>query len=86
MIHITHHAIARFQEQVANLPEAEVRAMLDTPIMALAETMGATAVILRGGYRAVIHERKVVTILPPRKRRHHAPRIATQTTWMDETA
>lgn len=85
MIRVTNHAVIRFQERIANVPKADVLAALDTPAMALAEKLGACAVILSGGYRAIIQDHAVVTILPPRKRRHHANRIATNTTWEDET-
>jgi len=85
MIRVTNHAVIRFQERIANVPKPDVLAALDTPAMALAEKMGACAVILASGHGAVIQDHAVVTILPPRKRRHHGARIATNTTWGDET-
>jgi hypothetical protein len=85
MVRITNTAVLRFQEFVANVSQPDAVAALDTPVMALAAKMGACAVILPRGQRAVIQDGAVVTVLPPRKRRHYAARIATRTTWEDET-
>lgn len=86
MIHVTHHAVQRYQERVRNVPEAEVRAILSGKAFQAAATFGARCVILPRGQRAVIHGATVVTILCARRRRHQAARIAINTTWEDETA
>lgn len=86
MIRITHHAVQRFQERVANLPEAEVRAALSTRAFEIAATLGTCCVILPQGHRAVVADGAVITIYPPKSRpRRIAPRLAVNTTWIDET-
>lgn len=60
---ITAHAIERFQERVANLPDAEARqALLDLAGPAL--QFGAPFVRLGTGQRIVIANGRVVTVLP----------------------
>lgn len=62
---LTQHAIARYQERVANIPPAAVVAVLDTPAMRAALRFGARAVKLRSRHRVVIREGRIVTITPP---------------------
>lgn len=85
MIHVTSHAVLRFQERVQNLPAETVKAILTGPTFQIAADFGARCVILPHGQRAVIQHHAVITILPARHRRHKACRIATNITWGDET-
>jgi len=64
MIHITGHAIQRFQERVDNLPDDEVRAILSKPSIQAAALFGAPYVRLGTGQRVVIENGAVVTVLP----------------------
>jgi len=64
MIHVTAHAVQRFQERVANLPLTAIRAALDTPAIRLAIRIGAPYVCLPTGQRVVIEGETIVTILP----------------------
>lgn len=84
MIHVTNHAVLRFQERVANVPAETVKAMLSAPLFELAVSLKATAVVLSTGQRVVLSGADVVTVLPARKRHHKSKRIATNTTWEDE--
>lgn len=65
MIHVTGHAISRYQERVENLPEAKVREILSGPAFLVAVKNGARAVILGTGHRAVIKDGAVITVLTP---------------------
>lgn len=62
-IHVTGHAIQRFQERVANLPADEVRAALSTPAIERAAAFGAPYVKLGSGHRVVIEGDHVITVL-----------------------
>jgi len=64
MIHVTKHAIIRFRDRVANLPEAEVIALLSSPMIQAAANFGARFVRLAGNQRVVIKDGSVVTVLP----------------------
>lgn len=70
--HITGHAIERFAERVANIPEAEIIRELDTPAIHAAIAFAKQRecfVKLTTGHRAVICEGKVVTVNPLPKRK-----------------
>lgn len=75
MIFVTPHAIRRFQERAANLPEAEVIARLSSPTIEAAARFGAQFVRLGTGHRVVIADYTVVTVLPPE---HFRRQIARQ--------
>jgi len=64
MVHVTTHAIERYQERVRNVPEEEARAALDSPVINAAASFGAPFVRLPGGQRAVVVDGNVITVLP----------------------
>lgn len=58
---VSRHAMDRYREHVANVPDCEIFAALTTPTFELAvEPM----VKLPGGHHAVLREDTVVTVLP----------------------
>lgn len=65
---ITHHAIQRYQERVANVPEPDVIAALSTPAIEAAARFGNCNVRFAGGWRAVIIDRVVITVLPGKEK------------------
>ena len=64
-VHITAHAIERFQERIANWPEAAVRKALSSPAVRLAAQIGAPFVKLGSGHRIALQGHTVVTVLSP---------------------
>lgn len=64
MIHITDHAIQRYQERIADVPAAEACRLMDTAAVRSAAQFGAPYVRLPTGQRLVIHEGKIITVLP----------------------
>lgn len=74
-VHITAHAIQRFRERVADLPEAEVRERLRSPFITAAADFGAHVVRLGTGQRIVIGEHCVVTVLPAENYRRTIRRV-----------
>lgn len=70
--HITHHAIERYQERIANVPEAEVVTALSSPVIMRAVELNECRVILPTGHRCVISHGRVVTVTPPPVRRCRA--------------
>lgn len=79
MIHVTGHAIQRYRERVANVPDDEVRARLSIPAVEFAVKFGAPFVRLPTGQRVVIEGGAIVTVLPKEhrpsamRRRERAP-------------
>lgn len=63
-LHITHHAILRYQERVSPVSDEEARAALKSPAIKTAATFGARTVILGTGQRVLIRDHAVITILP----------------------
>lgn len=61
---ITQHAVQRYQERVANVPEDQARAAMSSRTVDLADAIGAPFVRLGGGQRLVLEDHKVVTVLP----------------------
>lgn len=64
MIHVTSHAIQRYQERVANLPRDLVIAALNHPRIQRAAMFGCPSVILGTGQRVILSGHNVVTIKP----------------------
>lgn len=64
MVHVSTHAIERYQERVRNCTEAEAIAAIDTPAVNLAANFGAPYVRIATGQRIVIENHVVVTVLP----------------------
>jgi hypothetical protein len=76
MVHVTLHALQRYRERIADIPDAEIVAAIDTPVINRCAAFGDCSVKLASGHRLVIRECTVVTVTPcrdkPRKhRRHH---------------
>ncbi len=65
MSHITRHAIDRFRERIADIPEEQIRARLDTPAVRAAIAFGARYVRIATGHRLAVHNGCIITILPP---------------------
>lgn len=63
-LHITGHAIQRYQERVENIPDDQVRAKLSTKAFTAAAAMGCTTVRLASGHRVKIKSGSIVTVLP----------------------
>lgn len=70
-VHVTHHAVQRFQERVANWPEERVRAAMSSPLVHKAAAFGAHYIRLGTGQRIVIQDGTVVTVLQANPR--HKP-------------
>lgn len=66
MIHVTHHAIERYRERVADLPDAAIVAVLSSPAMETAARFGCECVLLGTRHRVVIDGNRVVTVKPRR--------------------
>jgi len=67
---VSRHAMDRFRERVANLPDRQIFERLSTPIFELAVELGASAVRLPSGHRAVIKNTTVLTVLPKQEVHH----------------
>lgn len=61
---ISHHAIARYRERVAQGSDEEIVALMSGRAFAVAATMGRCAVIMANGARAIVEDGTVVTVLP----------------------
>ena len=64
MLTVSHHAIQRYQERVANVPEDQARAALSTRAIQIAAKFGVRFVRLGTGHRVAISDSVVVTVLP----------------------
>lgn len=63
-VHVTAHAILRYRERVADLPDAEIITALRSPTITQAVELGCCAVKLCGGQHAILKNGCVITILP----------------------
>ena len=61
---LTDHAITRYQQRVADIPRAKIEQAIDTPAFHAAMRIGAKAVILNNGCRAIIDDGAIVTFTP----------------------
>lgn len=61
---VSRHAMDRYRERVADLPDCEIFAALSGPTFELAAELGAPLVKLPTGQHAVLREDTVVTVLP----------------------
>ena len=75
MLTVSHHAIQRYQERVANVPEDQARAALSTRAIQIAARVGARFVRLGTGHRVAIDDRVVVTVLPAMRSNRNARRL-----------
>jgi hypothetical protein len=66
-VKITRHAIERYQERIANIPDAEVCArILDhLAVLEIADRFGAPVVKLANGVRFMVKGGAVTTVLSP---------------------
>ena len=74
MIHVTLHAIQRYQERVSPVSAIEAHKALSTPTIQIAAEFGAQFVRLPTGHRVVLKEYTVVTIQPPEHYRRQIQR------------
>lgn len=65
MVHVTSHAIIRYQERVANVSAEEAREALSSKAIQTAALIGASYVKLPSKNRVVLDGVNVVTVLPP---------------------
>lgn len=75
MIHVSTHAIIRYQERIANVPEDAVREALTSPAIQRAVEFGARYVRLASGHRIVLEGNSVITVLPPDSYRRQVRRL-----------
>ena len=75
MIHVTLHAIQRYQERVANVPAIEAVQALTSPAIQLAAQFGAQFVRLPTGHRVVLKDHTIVTVQPPEAYRRQVRRL-----------
>lgn len=64
MLHVTAHAIERYRERVADVPDDEIQAALSGRAFDAAQDFGAHVVILPAGQRAIIKGKHIVTVPP----------------------
>jgi hypothetical protein len=69
-LRITAHAVDRYRERVADLPDADIRRAIDCPAVRAGVEFGACYVRLGGGQRIVLEGNVVVTVLPRFKPLH----------------
>ena len=63
-VHVTAHAIHRYQERVCACSDDDARTALTSPAIRTAAEFGAAAVKLGTGQRVLIRDHSVITILP----------------------
>jgi hypothetical protein len=63
-LHITRHAIERYQQRVSPVSDDEAREALSSPAVQIAAQIGAQFVRLPTGQRIVIHEHTIITVQP----------------------
>lgn len=63
-LHVTTHAIQRYQERVALVSDEKAREALSSPTIKAAAKFGARTVILGTGQRVLLRDNAVITILP----------------------
>lgn len=75
-LHVTSHAVIRYQERVEAVDEATAYARLNCPAVIVAAEFGCCSVKLAHGQRVVLKGETVVTVLPgqrPTRRRYGRP-------------
>jgi hypothetical protein len=63
-LHVSNHAVLRYQERVAPVSMEQAREILSSPAIQRAAEFGATYVRLGTGQRVVIQGQTVVTVQP----------------------
>ena len=77
-LHVSQHAIDRFRERVANLPDQAIVDALSTPAIQLAAALGAECYVrLPSGQRIAVKDRTVVTVLPAEQYQRQVRRQGT---------
>lgn len=71
MIHVTRHAIERYQERVANVSDDDAREALSTRALQVAAQFGARFVRLATGHRVLVENGCAITVLPVFEKRAH---------------
>ena len=61
---LSDHAIERYQRRIADIPRDAIEEAIDTPAFRKAMEIGARAVILGSGHRAIIKDGCIVTFTP----------------------
>jgi hypothetical protein len=79
-ITVTRHAMDRYRERVADLPDREIFARLSGPAFTLAVELAAPMVKLPGGQHAVLRGGAVVTVLPTEASVHTLDRFSARRT------
>lgn len=70
MVHITRHAIERYQQRVEPVSESIAREALTAPAVRAAARMGCNCKVLRpDGWRIVVKNGSVVTVEPTQNQR-----------------
>ena len=64
---VSRHAMDRYRERVADLPDAAIFSHLSTPAFEAAVFFGCPSVRLPTGHRAIIEDLTIVTVLPKGK-------------------
>lgn len=64
---LTRHALQRYRQRIADLSDDEIHTALDTPAMRAAIEIGARAVILPSGHRAILGDNGVVVTIVKNK-------------------
>lgn len=63
MTDVSDHAVLRYLERVKGVDVERIRAEMNSPALALADTFGAPVLIGRDGERLVIRDGVVVTVI-----------------------
>jgi hypothetical protein len=63
-LHVSKHAVERYQQRVADVTEAEAVAALSTPAIQAASEFGAEYIRLGSGHRVVVKDGVVITVQP----------------------
>lgn len=74
-LHVSSHAIERYQERIANVSDDEARAALSSRAIQLAASFGARFVRLATGHRVAIADNTVTTVLPPMHHKRQVHRV-----------
>jgi len=66
-LHITQHAVERYQRRVEAVCEAEAIRRLSSPSIERAASIGASSVILPSGHKVILIRHSVITVKPKHK-------------------
>jgi hypothetical protein len=77
-LHVSRHAVERYQERVADVTDDEAIAALSTPAIKAAAAFGAQFVRLGNGLRITINDGVVVTVLPASHHKKQVNRVGVR--------